>query len=94
MCFVYQQSFVYLAGRDFGPSQSYPVTFTAGSVRQSVNIPIIGDNVYELDETFQLEISVPEAAIAASVIDGCNPYTPSATVRIADDDRKLYITIL
>ena len=59
-----------------------------------MNIPIIGDNVYELDETFQLEISVPEAAVAASVIDGCNPYIPSATVRIADDDRKLYITII
>ena len=54
-----------------------------------MNIPIISDNVYELEETFQLEISVPEAAVAAGVIDGCDPYTPSATVRIADDDRKL-----
>ena len=57
-----------------------------------MNIPIINDNVYELEETFQLEISVPEAAVAAGVIDGCDPYTPSATVSIADDDRKLYIT--
>ena len=93
MCFVYKQSFVYLAGGDFGPSQSYPITFTAGSVRQSVNIPIISDNVYELEETFQLEISVPEAAVAAGIVDGCGPYTPSATIIIADDDRKLYITM-
>ena len=54
-----------------------------------MNIPIIGDNFYELEETFQLEISVPEAAVAAGVIDGCDPYTPRATVRIADDDSKL-----
>ena len=57
-----------------------------------MNIPIISDNVYELEETFQLEINVPEAAVAAGVIDGCDPYTPRATVRIADDDRKLFIT--
>ena len=54
-----------------------------------MNIPIISDNVYELEETFQLEISFPEAAVAAGVIDGCDPYTPSAAVNIADDDCKL-----
>ena len=57
-----------------------------------MNIPIINDNVYECEETFQLEISVSEATVVAGV-DGCDPYTPSATVRITDDDRKLYITI-
>ena len=31
---------------------------------------------------------------AAGVIDGCDPYTPSATVRIADDDCKLHITMI
>ena len=58
-----------------------------------MNIPIIGDNVYELKETFQLEISVPEAAVAVGVTDGCGTYTPRATVSIADDDRKLCIDI-
>ena len=57
-----------------------------------MNIPIITDNVYEGDETFQLEISVPEEAGAAGVIDGCDPYTPSVIVEIADYDRKLYIS--
>ena len=56
-----------------------------------MNIPII-DNVYEGDETFQLEISVPEEAVAAGVIDGCDPYTPSVTVEITDDDRELYMS--
>ena len=58
-----------------------------------MNIPIISDNVYELEETFQLEISVPEAAVAAGVIDGCDPYTPRATVRITDNDCKLQLYI-
>ena len=51
-----------------------------------MNIPIINDNISELEETFQLGISVPEAAVAAGVIDGCDP---SAIVSIADDDCKL-----
>ena len=57
-----------------------------------MNIPIITDNVYEGDETFQLEISVPEEAVAAGVIDGCDPFTPSVTVEIIDDDGKLHIS--
>ena len=56
-----------------------------------MNIPITNDTVYERDETFQLEIRVPEAAVAAGVI---SAYTPSATVTITDDDRKLYINII
>ena len=59
-----------------------------------MNIPIINDTVYERTETFQLEISVPEATVAAGVISGCDPYTPSATVTIIDDDCKLYINII
>ena len=55
-----------------------------------MNIPIITDNVYEGDETFQLEISVPEDTVTVGVIDGCDPFTPSAIVEIIDDDCKLY----
>ena len=59
-----------------------------------MNIPIINNTVYERDETFQLEISVPEAAVAARIISGCDPYTPSATVTITDDDRKFNINVI
>ena len=59
-----------------------------------MNIPIINNTVYERSETFQLEIRVPETTVAAGVISGCDPYTPSATVTITDDDRKLYINII
>ena len=81
---------MYIAGKDFGPSQNYPVTFLAGSITQSVNIPIIDDCVNELDETFELEINVPEAAIATGIIDGCDPFTSSVTVEITND-RKLHV---
>ncbi len=85
----------FIAGEDFGPSENYTVTFPAGSTRQSVNIPIINDTVLELDETFQLELSVPEAAVRAGVIDGCDPVTPRQTVEIIDDDDgKLHINMI
>ena len=58
-----------------------------------MNIPIISDSFYEVDETFQIEISVPEEAVRAGVIDGCDPFTPSLNVEIIDDDRKLHIKI-
>ena len=80
-----------LAGNDFGPSQNYTVNFIAGSISQSVNIPIIIDNINEGNETFQLVISVPEEAVAAGVIDGCDPFTPSVTIEIINEDSKLYI---
>ena len=53
-----------------------------------MNIPIVNDTAYELDETFQLELSVPEAAVRAGVIDGCDPITPRKTIEIIDDDCK------
>ena len=61
-----------------------------------MNIPIVNDNVYELDETFQLELSIPEAAVRAGVIDGCDPFTLRETVEIVDDDDdgKLYTCVI
>ena len=56
-----------------------------------MNIPIIIDTVFELTESFQLEIDVPEAAVRAGVIDGCDPFTARQTIEITDDDRKLVI---
>ena len=59
-----------------------------------MNIPIINDDDFELDESFQLELSVPEAAVRAGVIDGCDPFTPERTIDIIDDDSKLYINMI
>ena len=54
-----------------------------------MNIPIINDTFYELNETFQLNISVPEATVNAGVIAGCDPFTASVIVEIIDNDGKL-----
>ena len=83
------QLFFYIVDKDFGPPENYIVMFPAGSIRQSVDIPIINDDVFELDETFKLEIKVPEEAFAFGVRDGCHSFTP--IVKITDDDCKLYI---
>ena len=80
----------HLAGKDFGPSQHYTVTFPIGLKKQSLKVPIINDNVNELDETFRLQISVPDTVIAAGVTHGCHP---SVTVKIIDDDCKFYSII-
>jgi len=64
------------AGVDYQP-RSGTVTFPAGSVRQVVSIPLLGDRTDELDETFRFELTAPAGA---KVADG------SAVVTIADDD--------
>ena len=79
-----------LAGSDYGPSQNYTVTFPAGSTRQSLTIPIINDSIYERNETFQLQLHVPEATVRAGVIDGCDPFDFDLNVQIIDDDGKLH----
>ena len=77
---------IYVAGEDFGPSQWYLVTFYHGSLRQSVNIPIIDDNVYEFDETFLLQIFHFEHGI----IGGRDTRFPNVTVVCTDDDCKFF----
>ena len=54
-----------------------------------MNIPIINDDVFELDETFKLEIKVSEEATMVGIRVGCHSFTP--VVKIIDDDRKFYI---
>ena len=88
VCTLTANSCSFVAGEDFGPSQNYTVTFPAGSTRQSVDIPIINDTVLEPDETFSLEISVPEAAVTAGIIGSCDPIVAT---EIIDDDGKFYI---
>ena len=89
LSYVYNQcwSIVSLADEDFGPPQSHIVTFPTGSRRHSVNIFINDDDIDEGDEKFELEISVPEVAVRAGVIDGCKT---SLKVEIIDDDGMLY----
>ena len=57
-----------------------------------MEIPIIDDDVFEFSEDFQFTLDVPEAAVRAGVIDGCDPFTAEGSVQIIDDDgRKLHV---
>ena len=59
-----------------------------------MEIPIIDNNVYELNRDFQFRLNVPEVAVRAGVIDGCDPFTDGRSVQIIDDDRKLHVNII
>ena len=52
-----------------------------------MDIPIINDNFLEPDETFQLQISVPKAAVRAGVLD----VSDAIVTLIIENDGKLYI---
>ena len=59
-----------------------------------MEIPVIDNNEYELSRDFQLTLNVPEAAVRAGVIDGCDPFTDEISVQINNDDRKLHVSVI
>ena len=67
---------------DYTPGP-YTVTFTAGVTSATFNVPIISDNVLEIDETFLLDID--QSSLPSRVIRG-SPET--VAVSIVDDDSK------
>ena len=62
---------------------SFSVTFPAGVNVISFNVTIIDDNIAECAKLFTLDLEIPDAAAAMSVIKGS---PDSATVHIMDDD--------
>ncbi|MGI9211811.1 MAG: Calx-beta domain-containing protein, partial [Methylococcaceae bacterium] len=56
------------------------VTFTPGSTRQTIKIPVIGDSVVEADERFQVLLTNPLNAVLDAT-------TASATVTLVNDDQ-------
>ena len=61
----------------------YPVIFPAGSTKANFSIPIIADDIFELDETFFLTLVIPQPAQNIGVMRG-DPFM--ATVTIINDD--------
>ena len=59
-------------------------TFTAGTTRAMVNVPLINDNIVEAVETFHLIFTIP-SSLQGQVISGA---TTTATGIITDDDSK------
>ena len=72
-------------GEDYRGGQ-FLVFFPPGENSISFNVPIINDDVIELNvESFTLVLEIPEAAAALRVVRG-SPDT--ATVNILDDDSE------
>ena len=61
-----------------------PVTFTAGTIEQFVEVMLVDDNIVEGDEAFEALLSLP--AGSTGVVLGVN----EATATIQDDDGKFY----
>ena len=64
--------------------------FPANSTKESFTIPIINDDVYELDEMFSLTLEIPQPAQDAGVMRGV-PFM--ATVTITNDDRECSVMV-
>ena len=59
-------------------------TFTAGTTRAMVNVPLINDDIVEAPETFDLIFTIP-SSLQGQVIPGS---TTMANGIITDDDSK------
>lgn len=62
-------------------------TFTAGSIRTTINVSVTIDNVVEESETFTLNLIIPPS-LSGKVVPG---NITTATGTITDDTGKMYI---
>ena len=69
----------------------YPVIFPAGSTKETFSIPIVDDDIVELDDTFFLTLVIPQPAQDIGVMRG-DPYM--TTVTIINDDGECSVTTL
>ena len=65
------------AGSDYVALTNRTLTFAPGEISKLISVDVMGDSVYELDETFKVNLSNPSGATLA---------TSSATGTIANDD--------
>ena len=71
------------ASDDYTQSTDVQYTFTPGTTRLDIPVPVVNDNQFEATEDFQGFLST-DAAVA--IID-----VPTTTVEIIDNDRKWHI---
>ena len=69
----------------------YPVILPAGSTKESISIPIVDDDIVELDKTFFLTLVIPQPTQDTGVMRG-DPYM--ATVTIINDDGECSVATL
>ena len=72
-----------IAGRDYTAVSNGSVTIAAGATSAAFTVPVTGDETDELDETFNVTISMPSDTTAAAITGGD---TAAAAGTILDDD--------
>ena len=72
-----------VAGQDYTAVSNGSVTIAAGNTTAEFTVPVAGDQIDELDETFTVTISLPVGANAAAITGGA---TAAAAGTILDDD--------
>ena len=73
-----------IAGRDYTAVSNGSVTIAAGDTTAEFTVPVTGDETDELDETFNVTISLPLGGSTAAAITGGD--TAAAAGTILDDD--------
>ena len=68
--------------------REFLVTIQAGETKATFSIPIVNDNIFELDENFFLTLEIPQPAVDIGVKRG-DPHM--ATVTITNDERECSI---
>ena len=75
-------------GADYN-GREFPVSFSAGSTKESFSVSIIDDVIFETDKTFFLTLEIPQPAQDIGVMRG-DPYM--ATVTIINDEGECSVT--
>ena len=65
-------------------------TFTAGSTRAMVNVPLIDDSIVEAIETFNLSFTIP-SSLQGQVIPGA--FATAAGIIIDDDSKNSFVKV-
>ena len=71
--------------------REYPVIFPAGSTNENFSIPIIDDDIFELDENFFLTLVIPQPAQDIGVMRGV-PFMANITI-INDESECILCTL-
>ena len=69
--------------------REFPVFFPAGVTKANFSIPIVNDEIFELDENFIIRLDIPQPAADIGVMRG-QPF--QATVTIINDESECSIT--
>ena len=88
LCLCLLQTYVSSEPDDY-IGREFPVSFPARATKANFSIPIVNDDIFELDENFFLTLEIPQPAANIGVIRG-EPF--QATITIINDESECSIT--